>query len=400
MGAKTVCQNTNCFYPKYYHTESKEFNGRILIINQLQEIEENKAAVKIQSQLRVKSASNKIPLLILNEIQENYGRKNISINQIEPSKFNSLLKSNISNSLDTLKSFEFIQDDFKKGNSEEKRPLYVIPCLKFTMNKKSKDIEDMDDNILYYYRGQWNCRGLKHGVGIIIENDSSIYYGHFINDLKQGKGILVKSNGDWYKGEFFDDEVNGQGTLNIFSEYLYNGQWRDNSKNGYGIEVYNDGSRYEGDFVNNLKQGKGLYTYLNGTYYEGKFDNSLFHGQGKFVWKDGKKYIGQFNNGKIEGKGKYIWPNGCEYNGEFRNMSKQGKGVMIFSQDAKLDGYWLQNKLHGKVEVFNKELYYACFRYGKMISSTQNKTKSKQTNCHHSSRIKENKQQWTLYLIE
>lgn len=346
--------------------------------------------MKIQSQLRVKSASNKIPTLILNEIQENCAKKSIMITQLEPSQFNSLLKSNITTSLDTLKSFEFIQDDDKKEGIEDKRQLYVIPCLKFT-NDNGDITHEIHDSVCYY-RGQWNCKGLKHGVGIMIENDSSVYYGHFVNNKKEGKGIMVKLNGDYYKGEFDNDEVKGQGTLNIFSEYQYNGKWKRNSKNGYGVEVYNDGSRYEGEFVNNAKQGKGLYTYSNSSYYEGEFYNSLFHGQGKFVWKDGRKYIGQFENGRIEGHGKFIWPNGCEYNGEYKNKVKQGKGVMIFPQNVQLNGYWLQNKLHGKVKVQNKEIYDACYRYGKMISSSQKRTKSKVTNGYLSSRINHKKE--------
>ena len=68
------------------------------------------------------------------------------------------------------------------------------------------------------YSGEWNDKSNeRHGRGIQIWIDKTIYIGYWKNDLANGKGKLIYPKGDYYEGEFVKGRFEGSGTYTILN---------------------------------------------------------------------------------------------------------------------------------------------------------------------------------------
>src|SRR6056300_1660644 len=74
------------------------------------------------------------------------------------------------------------------------------------------------------YEGEWDLEGRKHGKGVQIWVDGSLYEGYWKNDKANGRGRLIHADGD-----------------------VYNGEWKDDKAHGFGIYNHTDGAKYEGE---------------------------------------------------------------------------------------------------------------------------------------------------------
>lgn len=72
------------------------------------------------------------------------------------------------------------------------------------------------------------------------------YAGHFVGGLRHGKGVMLFTDGTVYKGE-----------------------WEKNAPNGFGQEFYPDGSSYKGRFHKDSRQGAGTYVTADKAAYPG-----------------------------------------------------------------------------------------------------------------------------------
>lgn len=62
------------------------------------------------------------------------------------------------------------------------------------------------------YTGQWNVdTGERHGRGMQIWSDGSIYEGYWKRDQANGRGRLIHADGDIYNGYWKDDKAHGFG---------------------------------------------------------------------------------------------------------------------------------------------------------------------------------------------
>lgn len=51
------------------------------------------------------------------------------------------------------------------------------------------------------YTGQWNLKtGERHGKGMQVWSDGSIYEGYWEGDMANGRGRLIHADGDIYIG--------------------------------------------------------------------------------------------------------------------------------------------------------------------------------------------------------
>ena len=291
---------------------------------------------------------------IIKHYADNY---QITVKETNEDTFNSYITSEISKILLNADSFD-LSIEKPKSNT----PSYDINSLSFNNNS-------------YLYKGQWNINCEKHGIGIFVYENGTIYYGNFINDIKKGRGILIQPNGDFYQGYFDNDHINGNGSLTINNDYTYTGTWVNGVKHGSGLEIYNKTlAKYEGGFENNLKHGKGKYYFSDGSMYKGSFVKDLFEGKGVMKWIDGCKYEGEFKKGKMDGEGKFTWKDGVEYIGMYSKGKKNGLGVIKFKNGKSVKGKWINNILQGKGEVFGNKmelLYEITSRYGKIIKVEQ-----------------------------
>lgn len=60
--------------------------------------------------------------------------------------------------------------------------------------------------------GEWSVeKNLKHGIGIQVWGDGSMYEGMWKNDKANGWGRLIHATGDTYEGEWLNDMAHGLG---------------------------------------------------------------------------------------------------------------------------------------------------------------------------------------------
>ena len=55
-----------------------------------------------------------------------------------------------------------------------------------------------DDDKKFTYEGEWNSEDEKHGRGVQLWDNGTIYEGYWSHDKPHGKGRIVFHNGDVY----------------------------------------------------------------------------------------------------------------------------------------------------------------------------------------------------------
>lgn len=61
------------------------------------------------------------------------------------------------------------------------------------------------------YEGEWNEDGERHGRGMQLWVDGSLYEGYWKYDKAHGRGRLIHADGDVYIGDWKDDKAHGYG---------------------------------------------------------------------------------------------------------------------------------------------------------------------------------------------
>ena len=77
------------------------------------------------------------------------------------------------------------------------------------------------------YQGNWNKKTKqRHGYGICIWSDGSIYQGFWKNDKPNGRGRRIFVDTDVYNGTFKDGKMDGEGEYINDDGSTYKGQWK------------------------------------------------------------------------------------------------------------------------------------------------------------------------------
>lgn len=222
------------------------------------------------------------------------------------------------------------------------------------------------------YTGHWNSLNQRHGRGVQLWTDGSIYEGYWEADMACGKGRLISSNGNVYEGDWKNDEASGFGIHESANGTKYEGYWENNCKNGEGVETSKDGKMYKGMFSDGLQHGFGKIMWDDGKSYEGEFRNNNIEGNGTYHWRDGRIYVGEWLKNKMHGKGRFTWPNGRIYEGEFHHDKKQGYGVFVWPDQRKYEGEWHNGKQHGNGTYTTKAgTKHGSWEKGKRITLVQ-----------------------------
>lgn len=138
------------------------------------------------------------------------------------------------------------------------------------------------ENKAIYYGERSNDKNLRHGRGIQIWIDGSMYEGYWKNDKANVMGKLTHADGDTYEGQWLDDKAHGIGVYTHTDGAKYEGDWRDDKQDGKGKETWPDGACYTGDYKQGKKSGIGYFKWADGSSYEGSFMDNNIHGTGKF----------------------------------------------------------------------------------------------------------------------
>mmetsp|Transcript_12409 Transcript_12409/g.34426 ORF Transcript_12409/g.34426 Transcript_12409/m.34426 type:complete len:868 (-) Transcript_12409:51-2654(-) len=193
-----------------------------------------------------------------------------------------------------------------------------------------------EDRKRIIYEGEWE-RGRIHGIG-------KYYYGDDDNSNDGGnkgskkkrtaptaaalmKNVPVRSKCR-YEGEFRENLRHGDGIYVLPDSSVYDGAWANGTMTGLGVFRWPDGSVYDGDWKDNRRHGQGILRASDGFIYDGTWFKNCMEGRGSATYPSGQQYHGMFSNGRREGRGTIIFPNGAVYEGRFRDDAVDGQGTM------------------------------------------------------------------------
>ena len=262
-----------------------------------------------------------------------------------------------------------------------------------------------------YYDKDWNVvyqgkfeRNKRTGFGTAVQNDKSVYYGEFSNDLPNGDGVYYFPNGSRFEGHFINGEKNDKGYLinennTTKQEIIYKngnvieqGDIEECNKASYQKKIHKEFEELykkypiyvkmfmklkptkdtlvlvrgikediDGLYIGEMnsigfKHGRGVLLSPHGkTFYVGYFNNNMKEGHGIIYYEQNKpKYIGNFKRNKLCGKGRFYYTNGEKLEGEF-NQVGEGKGIYTFADGASWKGNFYAWTLHGEGEYFSKD---------------------------------------------
>jgi hypothetical protein len=85
---------------------------------------------------------------------------------------------------------------------------FNIPALNDNVNTQERPLKVLDNEARYL--GEWNEQSNeRHGRGVQVWHDGSMYEGQWKNDKANGKGRLIHADGDVYEGDWLDDKAHG-----------------------------------------------------------------------------------------------------------------------------------------------------------------------------------------------
>ena len=194
--------------------------------------------------------------------------------------------------------------------------------------------------------------GVRHGQGVCLYNNNTLYEGQWKKNKEHGVGKLMTADrkrviyeGTWEKGK-----MHGQGTYYYYLEQSdgtfkengrYAGHFRRGAREGMGIYTLPCGSIYDGEFHDNIQNGYGIFRFTDGSIYEGAWKDGKRHGNtGILVASDGFRYEGQWVNNSMEGRGVATYPKGQVYDGTWVAGKREGRGTIRFTNGAVCE-YWI-----------------------------------------------------------
>lgn len=242
--------------------------------------------------------------------------------------------------------------------------LYSQVVLENYIKLGEQDLEDVKDSELFFrenlkcldkniYTGQVDDRNRRHGLGILLYEDKSLYYGYFKSSFCKGYGRLFMSSGTVYEGKWKAKYLRGVGKIFYDDKRVYSGELTCNIPHGKGELELPGKFKYIGGFLEGLRHGKGKMVFDHEkSYYHGDFFKDKFEGKGILHLADGTHYEGQMAKSKMHGKGLLTFRTNYEYDGEFIDGMKDGYGVITYENKSKFIGYWRNDKPDGKgVEI-------------------------------------------------
>ena len=100
---------------------------------------------------------------------------------------------------DRIVSVEFMRNKINPSVIKFEKTLTTFvkePEIKYMDMCFERDPIELKDGAIYH--GQWNEKGLRHGYGILIRNDGSLYEGFFNDDNLHGRGRYIEYHGNFY----------------------------------------------------------------------------------------------------------------------------------------------------------------------------------------------------------
>ena len=230
---------------------------------------------------------------------------------------------------------------------------------------------------LAVYKGEKSETGEKHGHGILMLPNGSIFDGQFKNN-NYDIGRLVFTNGEKYEGRFEDGLPNDDNGCYYFSNMdTYVGNVVKGKITGKGEIKYNkDGSVYKGEVLNGKREGKGSIEYFDSNgrmrFYEGDWKDDKIEGHGSMIDITKQQiYVGDFKDGLYHGRGKLVSGKeqfSCEGHFEMGTIM-DGSGALEFTiEHAQYEGVWTGGLFTGTAKFYSPKTRELEFE-GQMVDS-------------------------------
>ena len=159
-------------------------------------------------------------------------------------------------------NFNYIYNKYPKYTQDVMNLKETPDCsvLQFVIN---------EDEEGFFYIGELNRIGFKHGRGLLIYPDRKRHYiGYFCDNLKQGKGNLFSDESKLeYSGNFDKDYPNGEGTYYLDNGCIINGVFN-LVGGGQGSIIFPNKTKWVGLFYGLLMNSEGDYYDSSGKFIE------------------------------------------------------------------------------------------------------------------------------------
>lgn len=227
--------------------------------------------------------------------------------------------------------------------------LRLPPCELYPFEDRGLTVsKGLRGKELWVYTGQVNNTRRRHGLGILVNRDGSIYHGFFQDGDFGGFGRMVSQKGILYEGNWDGQFLKKQAKIVCpGSAKTYEGQVLENRPHGEGKFKWPEGHFYEGLFERGQREGCGTALWPDGTVYTGEFANDRIHGTGNYKGADGEEYEGQWLHSKPHGKGLHSYA-GNKYTGQFVSGERSGYGEMKWADGRVYNGFWEFGKYEGR----------------------------------------------------
>ena len=104
--------------------------------------------------------------------------------------------------------------------------------------------------------------------------NEAVYMGQFKDGLRHGRGIQIEMD------------------KSIYEVSIFEGIWEKGKTKGYGRKIYSNGHIYEGNWLDSKSHGFGVYLHTDGHKYSGQWLLDNKHGRGYEEWPEVRVYDG------------------------------------------------------------------------------------------------------------
>jgi len=152
----------------------------------------------------------------------------------------------------------------------------------------------------------------KKETGKVFYSNGDEYYGDLYGEWPQGIGFMLYKDGSEYEGQWEMGRRCGEGRYvdrsgDITS--VYTGHWRNDMKTFEGRIEFSTGDVYQGGWINNMYYGYGELSWKQWIF-KGMFLYGLMEGGGELLYSDGTIFVGEWRRGNPTGVGKLHYPDG------------------------------------------------------------------------------------------
>ena len=225
----------------------------------------------------------------------------------------------------------------------------------------------------YSYKGNRDINRKKSGFGIIKWDDGSIIKSTFQNSKINGYGIFrdTQNENSIFYGYYIDNIPNGYGYYIKDNLKLESDSWDKNNINGIGMEIWEDDNFYQGEFLKSEKNGIGLYRWPDSTLCIGEWKDNKLNGYGLMKYSNDSIYVGEFKDNLMDGFGEFLWGDAEYYCGYYKEGNKDGFGIYIWNFDkvSCYIGFWENGKQHGVgIKIIDNVMKAGLYKDGRKVN--------------------------------